>query len=62
MRVSDIVRVPEIEELFPKLYNYEEIKADIAERGGSHYYRQTAKGVTACEDCESCQDATGIIA
>jgi len=33
MRVSEIVRVPEIEELFPKPSNYEEIKQDVAARG-----------------------------
>jgi hypothetical protein len=33
MKVSDIIRIPEIETVFPKPGNYEEIKADIAERG-----------------------------
>lgn len=33
MKVSDIIRVAEIEEQFPKPANYEEIKSDDADRG-----------------------------
>ena len=33
MKVSEIIRVPEIEQLFSKPHNYEEIKADVASRG-----------------------------
>lgn len=33
MKVSEIIKVPEIEKVFPRPANYEEIKADIAGRG-----------------------------
>ena len=31
MKVSDIKRIPDIEQLFPMPYNYEEIKADMGD-------------------------------
>ena len=33
MKTSEIIRVPEIEQLFSQPHNYEEIKADVASRG-----------------------------
>ena len=48
MKISEIIRIPEIEKLFPKPANYEEIKADIASRGIQESIVVTNEGRLLC--------------